>query len=70
VTTTRERGAPLEDAVPPAPAIWAGTGAQTATENDSEDLVHLMHLAEPAFLLTQDKRLLKSVDASGTYQAP
>jgi hypothetical protein len=51
--------------------MWQkATGAQTATENDSEDITHLMHLVEPAFLLTRDGDLLKSVDASGTYQAP
>ena len=44
--------------------------ATAATENDSEDILTLMHLAEPAFLLTHDDKLIRAVDSSGTYQAP
>jgi hypothetical protein len=51
--------------------MWeTARGARTATENDSEDLTNLMHLAEPAFLLTRDRALIESVDESGSYQAP
>jgi hypothetical protein len=46
------------------------SGATTATANDSEDITSLMHIAEPAFLLTHDTKLIESVDASGSYQAP
>jgi hypothetical protein len=46
------------------------SGSTTATANDSEDIGNLMHVAEPAFLLTHDTKLIESVDASGTYQAP
>jgi hypothetical protein len=51
--------------------MWStAQGATQATANDSEDIASLMHLAEPAFLLTRDEKLITAVDASGTYQAP
>lgn len=51
--------------------MWnTARGSTTATENDSEDLANLMHIAEPAFLLTRDDGLIRAVDESGTYQAP
>jgi len=51
--------------------MWnTALGATMSTENDSEDLVSLMHLAEPAYLLTHDDKLIRAVDAAGTYQAP
>lgn len=39
-------------------------------ENDAEDLQLLWHLAEPAFLATNDLNLIEHVDASGSFQAP
>ena len=51
--------------------MWnTACGATTATENDSEDVANLMHLAEPAFLLTRDNKLIHALDESGSYQAP
>ncbi len=51
--------------------LWqTAKGATTAAENDSEDILSLMHLAEPAFLLTHDEKLIQVVDACRTYQAP
>jgi hypothetical protein len=51
--------------------MWStATGATTATDNDSEDLAGLMHLAESAFVLTHDEKLIRAVDLSKTYQAP
>ena len=51
--------------------MWnAAMGAHKPTANDSEDLASLMHLAEPAFILTRDDKLIRAVDASGTHQAP
>jgi len=38
--------------------------------NDSQDTQLLMQVALPAFVATDDRRLLQDVDASGTYQAP
>jgi len=54
-------------------ALHLRNTAQRATataENDSEDILTLMHLAEPAFLLTHDEKLIRAVDACGTYQKP
>jgi hypothetical protein len=39
-------------------------------ENDAEDLQLLLQLAQPAFLLTKDSRLISLVDDSKTYQGP
>ena len=51
--------------------LWStARGATTATENDSEDLISLQHLAEPAYFVTHDTKLTKAVDEADTYQAP
>lgn len=53
-------------------AVRAAQGIhyETAEENDAEDLQLLMQLAQPAFVATKDKTLVRRVDESGTYQAP
>jgi hypothetical protein len=51
--------------------MWnTARGATTAVANDSEDFLSLMHVGEPAFLVTRDHGLIKAVDAPKTYQAP
>ena len=41
-----------------------------AVQNDTPDLQLLLQVGLPAFVATEDGRLLGDVDASGTYQAP
>ena len=50
--------------------LSTATGATTASQNDMEDLLSLQHIAEPAYLLTHDEKLIRAVDQSRTYQAP
>lgn len=47
-----------------------GRGAQKATGNDAEDLIQLQHVGAPAFLMTNDTRLLVDVGRACTFQAP
>jgi hypothetical protein len=47
----------------------AGTHRRT-TENDSEDVQLLMHLADDVVLVTSDVDLIARVDDTGSFQAP
>jgi hypothetical protein len=49
--------------------LWeAATGARQPADNDVQDLEQLVHVGEPAFLLTEDKRLLERVARTKSRQ--
>ncbi len=44
--------------------------AYVAEDNDAEDVGMLQHIAQPAFFVVCDRRLIQSVDEAGTFQSP
>jgi hypothetical protein len=50
--------------------IIAGYHGRLPQPNDYEDFRLLLHLAVPVFLVTNDKRLVKLVDETRSFQAP
>jgi hypothetical protein len=50
--------------------LEVGQDAQTATGNDDQDILQLMHVGEPAIFVTHERKILNAVDNCGTFQAP
>jgi hypothetical protein len=50
--------------------LKTGSETETAAANDAQDLLQLTHVGEVAIFVTQEKKILRLVDQSGTFQAP
>lgn len=48
--------------------LRTGGGNATAAANDAQDVLQLMHVGEPAILVSKDNGLLERLDASGSHQ--
>jgi hypothetical protein len=50
--------------------LRTGRGGATAAANDAQDVLQLQHIGEGAFFMTRERKILKLVDQSRTFQAP
>jgi hypothetical protein len=50
--------------------LTTGRGDERAAANDAQDVVQLQHIGEGAIFVTREKKILKCVDDSGSFQAP
>jgi hypothetical protein len=50
--------------------LATGRGGEMAAANDAEDFLQLSHVSEGAIFVTRERKILRLVDACGTFQAP